>query len=361
MDMYTLFFFIPLVWFTTMFMIEAGSVVMIPLCRYENYRQEMLSVTGAMWAIIATSLVYLVVSLDTIYAPIMVATGQALYGLLLSLIILLALHHFLIGTAEGAGSLGEHDREKLYLTIAVPIVLLVALFGVTLFTSVFSGYGIGLSIPLTTLATVLEKNELTAVLHQNPWIGVFYPNYVQMFFNPFNWVFFIGVVFYVVYFTVAFYGIRERFLVGALALTLAHALFLASTYVWLPTVFNSAIGNAGFWLFFILTYVWLYLATFKNIPFRQMWTVLLTFTGGMMFGAFTGGYILVDTTGPTLKALGLPGVPAVLLETNPVTLAAGAVVLGMAGILVMGGVTAVSYKILYKRAVSAQKQKVVAK
>lgn len=349
MDEYTLFFFIPLAWFATMFFIEAGSVVMIPICRYENYRQQMLAVLGAMWAIIATSLVFLVVTLDTIYAPIMVATGQALYGLLLGVVILLGLHHFLIGVAEGAGNLEEHDKEKLFLTIAVPIVLLVALFGVTLFTSVFSGYGIGLSIPLTTLATVLEKNELTTVLYQNPWIGVFYPNYVQMFFNAFNWLFFLGTVFYVVYFTVVFYGIRERFLLGAAGLTLAHALYLASTYAYLPTVFNAAIGNPGYWLFFILTYVWLYLATFRNIPFRQMWTVLLTFTGGMMFGAFTGGYVLVDTTGPLLKPLGLPGVPAVLLETNPVTLAAGAVVLGMAGILVLGGVTAVAWKILYRR------------
>lgn len=361
MDEYTLFFFIPLVWFTTMFFIEAGSVVMIPLCKYDNYREKMLSVVGALWAIIATSLVYLVVSLDTIYAPVMVATGQALYGLLMTLIILLALHHFFIGSAEGAGGLNQHSREKLYLTIAVPIVLVIAFFGVTLFTSVFSGYGIGLAIPLTELATVLEKGELTAVLHQSPWINVFYPEYEQMFINPFNVIFYLANVLYVVYFTVTFYGIKERFLLGAIALTLAHVLYLASAYAYLPTVFNAAIGNVGYWIFFISTYVWLYLSTFKKIPFRQMWAVLLTFVGGMMYGAFTGGYILVDTTGPTLKALGLPGVPAVLLETNPATLAAGAVVLGMAGILVIGGITAVSYEVLYKKPSKSEKHEVIAK
>ena len=351
MNPYVLFFFIPLSWFVTVFMIEAGSVVMIPICKYENYREKMMLTVGSLWAIIGTSLVYLVVSLDGIFAPIMYATGEALFGVLMTLIIILAFHHFLIGSAEGADSLGKEKTAKSYLTIVMPFALLVAFLGNTLFISVFSGYGIGLKLPLTTVATVLEKGELPAVLHSAPSTQVFYPNFMQMIFNPFNWVFFIAVVFYVVYFTVAFYGIKERFLLGALALTLAHALFLASTAVWLPLVFNSAIGNAGYWIFVILTYVLLYLNTHTNIPWKQVWIMFLTFLGGIMFGVFTQGYILYDTTHSALAPLGLPSVPASLLLTAQPTLEVGAAVLGVAGFLVLGGVTAVSYKILYKQAV----------
>mgnify|MGYP001772577730 CR=1 FL=1 len=351
MNPYVLFFFVPLGWFVSVFMIEAGSIVMIPICRYENYREKMILVLGSLWAIIATSLVYLVVSLDGLFAPIMYATGEALFGILLALVIILAFHHFLIGSAEGADSLGKHTTTKLYLTIAMPFALLVAFLGNTIFTSVFSGYGIGLKLPLTTVATVLEKGELPYVLHAAPSTQVFYPNYMQMIFNPFNWVFFIAVVMYVVYFTVTFYGIKERFLLGALALTLAHALFLASTAVWLPIVFNSAVGNAGFWIYVILTYVLLYLATHTNLPWRQVWIVLMTWIGAIMFGAFTQGYILYDTTHSALAPLGLPAVPASLLLTAQPTLEVGATVLGVAAFFVIGGVSAVSYKILYKQAV----------
>jgi len=351
MNPYVLFFFIPLSWFVTVFMIEAGSVVMIPVCKYENYREKMMFVVGSLWAIIGTSLVYLVVSLDGIFAPIMYATGEALFGILMTLIVILAFHHFFIGSAEGADSLGKHSTSKLYLTIVMPFALLVAFLGNTIFTSVFSGYGIGLNLPLTTVATVLEKGELPTVLHSAPSTQVFYPNFMQMIFNPFNWVFFIAVVMYVVYFTVAFYGIKERFLLGALALTLAHALFLASTAVWLPLVFNSAIGNAGYWIFVILTYVLLYLNTHTDIPWKQVWIVFLTFLGGIMFGVFTQGYILYDTTHSALAPLGLPSVPATLLLTAQPTLEVGAAVLGVAGFLVLGGVTAVSYKVLYKQTV----------
>ena len=351
MNPYVLFFFIPLGWFVTMFMLEAGSVVMIPICRYENYRERMIFVVGSLWAIIATSLVYTVVTLDGLFAPIMYATGEALLGVLLALVVILAFHHFLIGVAEGADSLGRHATSKLYLTAAVPFVLLVAFLGNTIFTSVFSGYGIGLKLPLTTVATVLEKGDLPYILHTAPNTQVFYPNYMQMIFNPFNWVFFVAVVLYVVYFTVTFYGIKERFLVGILALTLAHALFLASTAVWLPIVFSSAVGNAGFWIYVILTYVLLYLATHINVPWRQVWIVLLTWIGAIMFGVFTQGYILYDTTHSILAPLGLPAVPASLLLTIQPTLVAGTVVLGVAAFLVIGGVSAVSYKLLYKQAV----------
>ena len=355
MNPYVLFFFIPLSWFVTVFMIEAGSVVMIPICKYENYREKMMLTVGSLWAIIGTSLVYLVVSLDGIFAPVLYATGEALFGALMTLIVVIAFHHFFIGSAEGADSLGKEKTSKLYLTIAMPFALLMAFLGNTVFTSVFSGYGIGLNLPLTTVAKVLENGVgpggLPSVLHSAPNTQVFYPNFMQMFFNPFNWVFFIAVLMYVVYFTVAFYGIKERFLLGALALTLAHALFLASTAVWLPIVFNSAIGNAGYWIFVILTYVLLYLNTYTNIPWKQVWVVFLTFLGGMMFGAFTQGYILYDTTHSALAPLGLPSVPATLLLTAQPTLVVGTIVLGVAGLLVLGGVTAVSYKVLYKQAV----------
>ncbi|NON61650.1 hypothetical protein [Acidianus sp. RZ1] len=338
-----LFFFIPLSWFVTIFMIEAGSIVMIPVCKYDKYKKQMVLVIGSLWAIIGTSLVYLVVSLDGIFAPIMYATGEALFGILMTLIVILAFHHFLIGTAEGADSLGKHSSSKFYLTLAMPFALLVAFLGNTIFTSVFSGYGIGLSLPLSTVATVLEKGELPAVLHSSPSTQVFYPNFMQMIFNPFNWVFFIGIVMYVVYFTVAFYGIKERFLLGALALTLANALILTSTALWLPTVFNSAIGNAGFWIFVLFTYALLYLATHYNIPWRQVWIFALTFIGSMIFGLFTQGNIFVDTVPPT-------GIPSSLLLTIGPTLLAGEVVLGVVGFFVIGGITAVSYKILYKQA-----------
>jgi len=356
MNPYVLFFFIPLSWFVTVFMIEAGSVVMIPICKYENYREKMMFTVGSLWAIIGTSLVYLVVSLDGIFAPILYATGEALFGVLMTLIIVIAFHHFLIGSAEGADSLGKEKTAKLYLTLAMPFALLMAFLGNTVFTSVFSGYGIGLTSTTLTLAKNGELpaalGELPTVLHNSPTTQLFYPNFMQMFFNPFNWVFFIAVVMYVVYFTIAYYGIKERFLLGALALTLAHALFLASTAVWLPIVFNSAIGNAGYWIFFILTYVLLYLNTRTNIPWKQVWIVFLTFLGGMMFGAFTQGYILYDTTHSAMEALyGLPAVPASLLLTAQPTLEVGAAVLGVAGFLVLGGVTAVSYKVLYKQAV----------
>ena len=357
MNPYVLFFFIPLSWFVTVFMIEAGSVVMIPICKYENYREQMMIMVGSLWAIISTSLVYLVVALDGTFAPIMYATGEALFGVLLALIIILAFHHFFIGSAEGADTLGKHSTSKLYLIVAMPFVLLVAFLGNTLFTSVFSGYGIGLKLPLTTVATVLEKGELPAILHSAPNTQIFYPNYVQMIFNPFNWVFFIAVVMYVVYFTVVFYGIKERFLLGALALTLAHALFLASTALWLPLVFNSAVGNAGFWIFVILTYALLYLSTHTNIPWRQVWIAALTFAGGMMFGVFTQGYILYDTTRSTLAPLGLPAVPSSLLLTVQPTLIAGTIVLAVAGLLVLGGISAVSYKLFYKPAVKKLKTK----
>jgi hypothetical protein len=96
---------------------------------------------------------------------------------------------------------------------------------------VFSGYGIGLSLPLSTVATVLENHQLSVVMHNSPGVQVFYPEYMTMMFNAFNWVFFLGVVMYVVFFTVAFYGIKERFALGALSLSLANVLFLASSYL----------------------------------------------------------------------------------------------------------------------------------
>ena len=338
MNEFVLFFFIPLSWFVTVFMIEAGSVVMTPVCRYENYREKMLITIGSLWAIIGTSLVYLVVSLDTIFAPVMFVTGAVLYAPLMVLIIMLAFHHFSIGVAEGSSALGKHSMEKAFIVLALPFALLVAFLGNTLFTSVFSGYGFCVHNLLTLDIT---------------------PNYSQMFFNAFNWVFFIGVVMYVVYFTVVFYGIKERLLIGALGLTLANILFLISAYEWLPVVFNSAVGNAGFWIYLIVLYVYLYIATTKNVPFRQAWIFILTFIGALMFGAFTQGRILQDivpkgTVGP------LPGVPASLLLTNPATLTAGSIVLGMAGLLVMGGITAVSYKVLYKVATERVESKKVA-
>ncbi|BDC17831.1 hypothetical protein [Acidianus sp. HS-5] len=337
MNGFVLFFFIPLSWFVTVFMIEAGSVVMTPVCRYENYREKMLITIGSLWAIIGTSLVYLVVSLDTIFAPVMFVTGAVLYAPLMVLIIMLAFHHFSIGVAEGSSTLGKHSMEKAFLVVALPFALIVAFLGNTLFTSVFSGYGFCVHNLLTLDIT---------------------PNYTQMLFNALNWVFFIGVVMYVVYFTVVFYGIKERLLIGALGLTLANILFLVSAYEWLPVVFNSAIGNAGFWIYLILLYAYLYIATTKNVPFRQAWIFLLTFIGALMFGAFTQGRILQDivpkgTIGP------LPGVPASLLLTNPATLTAGSIVLGMAGLLVLGGITAVSYKVLYKVATERVESKKV--
>ncbi|MBW9141975.1 MAG: hypothetical protein K1T65_09915 [Candidatus Aramenus sp.] len=344
MNPYILLFFIPLSWFVTIFMIEAGSIVMLPVCRYENYKEKMMLVLGSLWAIIATSLVYLVVSLDGIFAPVMFATGEALFGLLMTLIIILAFHHYFIGSAEGADSLGRHGTSKTFLILAAPFALIVAFIGTTIFTSVFSGYGIGLKLPLSTVATVLEKHELSVAMHEIPNLQVFYPQYVSMIFNAFNWVFFIGIVMYVVFFTVAFYGIKERFLLGALALTLANVLLLVSTHLWLPTVFNSAVGNAGFWIYIIILYVLLYASTQRNLPWRQAWVFFFTFVGAMMFGAFTQGNILVDAVPPS-------GIPATLLFTNPTTLAAGSILVGLAGILVLGGVTAVSYKILYKSAV----------
>ncbi|MEM4086733.1 MAG: hypothetical protein QXR34_10330 [Saccharolobus sp.] len=352
MNIYVLFFFIPLAWFVTVFMIEAGSIVMTPICKYDNYRENMMLVLGSLWAIIATSLVYLVVSLDGLFAPVMFATGEALFGLLMVLIIFLAFHHYFIAAAEGSESLGRYSASKLYLIIAMPFALLIAFIGTTIFTSVFSGYGIGLKLPLSTVATVLEKNELPTVLHSEPMIQVFYPDFIEMIFNPFNWIFFIGIVMYVVYFTVAFYGIKERFLLGILALTLAHALLLISTALWLPIVFNNAIGNAGFWIYVIITYILLYATTHYNIPWRQAWVFFFTFLGSIMFGVFTQGNILIDKVPPS-------GIPAALLLNNPTTLAAGSVVLGIAGLLVTGGVTAVSYKILYKQSVEKAKAKQV--
>ncbi|AWR98058.1 hypothetical protein DFR86_11275 [Acidianus sulfidivorans JP7] len=341
---YVMFFFIPLSWFVTVFMIEAGSIVMTPICKYDKYREQMMLVLGSLWAIIGTSLVYLVVSLDGIFAPVMYATGEALFGLLMTLIIILAFHHYFIGSAEGADALEKHSTSKLLLTLAMPFALIVAFIGNTIFTSVFSGYGIGLKLPLSTVATVLEKDELPAVLHSAPMTQVFYPNFSQMIFNGFNWVFFLGIVMYVVYFTVAFYGIKERFILGLLALTLSNILLLASTAVWLHVVFASAVGNAGFWIYIILSYVLLYATTHYNVPWRQAWVFLFTFIGSMMFGAFTQGEIFIDTVPPN-------GIPASLLYTNPTTLAVGAFVLALAGLLVLGGITAVSYKILYKQAV----------
>ena len=344
MNEYILFFFIPLAWFVTMFMIEAGSIVMYPICRIDTYKEKMKLVLGSLWAIIATSLVWLVVSLDSMFAPVMFATGEALFGVLMTLVVILAFHHYIIGSAEGADSLGRESTSKLLFILGAPFALLVAFLGNTIFTSVFSGYGIGLKLPLSTVATVLEKHELPAVLevtHGN--IQVFYPNFGEMFFNPFNWVFFIGIVMYVVYFTVAFYGIRERAILGFAGLTLSIILLLVSTYEWLPTVFNSAVGNAGFWIYIIILYLLLYASTYKNLPWRQAWVFFFTFLGAVMFGAFTGGNILVDAVPPT-------GIPASLLFTNPVTLSAAVPILGGAGFLVVGGVTAVSYKILYKSA-----------
>lgn len=339
MNEYVLFFFIPLAWFVAAFMIEAGSIVMVPICRYEKYREKMLVVLGSLWAIIATSLVYLVVTLDTVFAPVMFVTGTVLIGPLLVLIIMIAFHHFAIGIAEGSSSLGKYSMERSFLLLGLPFALIVAFLGTTLFTSVFSGYGF--------VVRDLLKLDIA-------------PNYVEMIFNPFNWVFFIGIVMYVVYFTVVFYGIRERMLVGALGLTLSHILFLISTYLWLPVVFNNAVSNPGYWLYVIILYIYLYIATTRDVPFRQAWIFLLTFIGAVMFGVFTEGRILQDivpagTVGPK------PGVPATLLLTNPTTLTAGTIVLGMAGILALGGITAVSYKVLYKIAterVAAKKAKV---
>ncbi|MDT7862587.1 MAG: hypothetical protein RRA45_10300 [Saccharolobus sp.] len=344
MNPYILFFFIPLAWFVTVFILEAGSAVMIPICRYDKYRERMRLILGSLWAIIATSLVYLVVSLNGIFAPIMFATGEALYGLLLVLVIILAFHHYLIASGEGADTLGKYNTSKKLFTLAVPFVLIVAFIGNTIFTSVFSGYGIGLKLPLSTVASVLEKNELSVVLHSNPSLQVFYPNYFSMIFNPFNWVFFIGIVMYVVYFTITFYGIKERFLLGALALTLSNILILVSTRLWLPTVFNSAIGNAGFWIYIIILYVLLYLSSFRNVPFKEALTIFFTFLGSIMFGVFTQGNILVDSIPPS-------GIPASLLLTNPTSLEVGAVILGLAGLLVLGGITAISYKLFYKKGV----------
>jgi hypothetical protein len=82
-----------------------------------------------------------------------------------------------------------------------------------------------------------------------------------------------------------------------------------------------------------------------------------------MFGVFTQGMILQDAvpagTVPEIQG-NLAGVPASLLLTNPTTLVAGAIVLGMAGILVIGGVTAVSYKVLYRQALEKVARKVKA-
>lgn len=149
---------------------------------------------------------------------------------------------------------------------------------------------------------------------------------------------------YVVYFTITFYGIKERFLLGALALTLSNILILVSTRLWLPTVFNSAIGNAGFWIYIIILYVLLYLSSFRNVPFKEALTIFFTFLGSIMFGVFTQGNILVDSIPPS-------GIPASLLLTNPTSLEVGAVILGLAGLLVLGGITAISYKLFYKKGV----------
>jgi len=334
MNPYVVFFFLPLAWFVTSFIIEAGSLVMVPLCKYEKYREKMTLTLGALWAIIATSLVFLVVTLDTVFAPVLFVTGEVLYAPLLVLIIVLALHHFLIGSAEGSSSLGLRSNERKYLTLAVPFALLVAFLGNTIFTSVFSGYGFN--------AVDLLKLEI-------------YPNYSSMFLNAFNWLFFLGVVFYVVYFTVTFYGIKERFKVGLVALTLAHTLILTSTALWLPTVFMSAVGNPWFYIFLALTYLVLYVGTHRDIPMRQAWIFLLTFLGVVMFGLFSQGRILVDIV-PKGVLGQLPGAPASILLTNSAMLQAGSLVLGIAGFLVMGGLTAVSYKVLYKQGTKEERK-----
>ncbi|MUN29783.1 hypothetical protein [Sulfuracidifex metallicus] len=340
MNPYVLLFFVPLSWFVAMFMMEVGSLVMLPVCKFDKYKEKMNLVVGSIWAIIATSLVYLVVSLDGLFAPVMFATGEALFGLLMVLIVILAFHHYLIGSAEGAESVEKDESSKKYLLLATPFALIVALIGNSLFTSVFSGYGIGLSLPLSTVASVLENHQLSVVMHNSPGVQVFYPEYMTMIFNAFNWVFFLGVVMYVVFFTVAFYGIKERFALGALSLSLANVLFLASSYLWLPLVFQNAVGNVGFWIYIVSLYIVLYLSTHDMLPFKQAWVFTLTFLGGMMFGLFTEGNILVDT----VKG----GIPASLLLTNPSMLEAGAIMVVLIGILAMGGVTAVSYEILFK-------------
>lgn len=287
MDPYVLFFFIPLAWFVTVFALEVGSLVMIPIIKNEKYRDNMMAVVNSLWAIIATSLVFLVVSLDALFAPVMYATGEALFGVLMAIIIFLAFHHFFIGVAEGADSLGKHSASRLYLILVLPFALVVTFLGNTIFTSVFSGYGIGinLQVGLTTLAQVLANHQVSVVLHNYPMLTVFYPNFVEMIFNPFNWVFFLAVVLCVLYFTIVFYGIKEWFLIGLVALTLSHALFLASTAIWLPVVFHSAIGNPSYWIYVIITYALLYAATHYNIPWRQAWISFFTFIGVFMFWA----------------------------------------------------------------------------
>lgn len=63
-----------------------------------------------------------------------------------------------------------------------------------------------------------------------------------------------------------------------------------------------------------------------------------------MFGVFTQGNVLVDSIPPS-------GIPASLLLTNPTSLEVGAVILGLAALLVLGGITAISYKLFYKKGV----------
>lgn len=296
-------------YFAAMFLIDVGIAVFTPITKEGSYKSKMSLILDALWAIIGTSAVYLVVTLESVYATITYVAGIALLLPFLAFLIFLALHHGFLGYAEGFGFLGiKHLEEKYILAYSIPTVIL-AFIGITIFTSVLSGIGIN--------ASTLE------------------PDYVKMFFNPFNIMFFIAIAAYTIYYVTLFFNMKDKLMIAGISLTVANALILAGLYAYVPYVFSKAITNPGFWIYLVVLYAMLY-SLHKGFRFNNVISVILTAIGGIIMGMFMYPYVLNGA------------VNVYSLMTNPATLAAADIVITIIGLFVVGGLTAIAYKILYK-------------
>lgn len=296
--------------FTSLFLIDAGIAALLPITKDEKYKDKMTLVLDALWALIGTAAVYLVVTVESVFASIAFVTGITFLLPFLVFLIFLAFHHGFLGYAEGFGYIGIKDLEhKFLLAYSIPTIIL-AYIGITMFTTAVGGIGVNVN--------TLE------------------PDYVSIFFNPFNILFFIAVVGYTLYYVIIFFNVKEMLPIAGISLTLGNILFLLAFHQYVPYIFTKAISSPFYWIYIALLYVVLYLS-YRGFKFINVISVLLTGIGSFMMGMFIYPYLFNGA------------VNAYSLMTNPATLAAADLVIGIIGIFVLGGVTAIAYKILYKK------------
>lgn len=339
MELYILIFLFSLAWFVSIFFMESSTSIAIYLTKDKEKLNRIFLITASIWPIVSTSLVYLVVALETFFAYALIATGQVFYLALILLGIFVGIRSYLLGAAEGAFDIEKNNIIEKILKFYPIVLLLVAFLAISIFTSLLTGFGIKLNIPLSELINVIQSQNSQTVINAN---NIFSVNYYEMLFNGFNISITLSIVLYIIYFTVIFYNLEDKIELALGALTLSIIIWLIELYYYIHPLFIQSITSILFWIFVILSYSYAFiLHVNKKIKYNEATIVILTIFGAFIFGIIDQGKILWNLVNN--------GAPITLLSSNNQILYYGSIVMLLAGLLVIFGVSAISYKVFYQK------------